>query len=544
MQTSGAGSGATLSAFNGENSAGTWTLLLVDNYPSSDDGILNELCLRFFTNVQAVLPNAIQSLACVPTTDGAVMSWANGSPYASIELTVDGQPLATLAGSATSYTVSGMPAGAPFEVELEGFLATGGAPSCPIACTVFPQGALPPPLTEKLVFVLIDGLRYEDGLGHPTRQHVPAMDALAQQGAIIEPFLNQGATVTSRAIPALLCGSYEQPISFFDPTCGQNNIYSARPTIYEYYRQQLGRPASDCQYILGPYCPWRASFHPSYGPAYWPQWVATSGGDDANWAAAQTVLATDKPTFLTLYLPDVDSAGHSGNFTDYIDAIEHADEIVGDLWAYLQSDPEYAGKTTMIITNDHGRHWYDFAGHGDDCYGCETIELLAVGPGVKPGVVSTIQRGMPDFAPTIGALLGFTTEFADGVVMTEILAECQEDIGFGGPGGASLSVCGGDLTAGTTADVYFTGGPVDGTAIALATLALSPIPLAGGTLIDPTPDFFSVFNTNLAGAAVLTGVPGGIGPVSLFLQTVFFDPALVPLAPHVGFSNAVRIDFQ
>ncbi len=89
-------------------------------------------------------------------------------------------------------------------------------------------------------------------------------------------------------------------------------------------------------------------------------------------------------------------------------------------WARVQPDPVYAGRTTLLVTNDHGRHDYDFQGHGDDCEGCRHIQLLALGPDTPAGLISTDPRSIPDIAPTIGELLGFPTEQATGTAMTEL----------------------------------------------------------------------------------------------------------------------------
>ena len=122
----------------------------------------------------------------------------------------------------------------------------------------------------------------------------------------------------------------------------------------------------------------------------------------------------------------MDHGGHSGDWDEYIAAIESADAIVGELWDWLGNDPVYAGRTTMIVTNDHGRHTDDFQGHGDGCAGCRAIQLLAIGPGIKVGHVSNVERTILDIAPTIGALLGMHTEYTSGEVMTEILVVEQD----------------------------------------------------------------------------------------------------------------------
>jgi hypothetical protein len=93
------------------------------------------------------------------------------------------------------------------------------------------------------------------------------------------------------------------------------------------------------------------------------------------------------------------------------------------LWNYVESDSVYAGKTTMFVTNDHGRHTDDFSGHDCECEGCRTVQLLAVGPDIKQGMVSNVPRTICDITPTIGEIMGFPTETATGSVMHEILSQ-------------------------------------------------------------------------------------------------------------------------
>ena len=45
---------------------------------------------------------------------------------------------------------------------------------------------------------------------------------------------------------------------------------------------------------------------------------------------------------------------------------------------------------------------------------------MAVGPDVEVGLVSDIQRSIPDITPTIGELMGFTADFATGTAMIEL----------------------------------------------------------------------------------------------------------------------------
>ena len=276
--------------------------------------------------------------------------------------------------------------------------------------------------TERAVLVIIDGLRYSEGLGDDNHTYVPRMAALAEEGALVGDFQNDGITYTSRAIPAIWCGAWTEVNTFSDPFCdGTNNNTSELPTIFEYYRKALERPANDCIYTLKDLCSWKASLDPDYGMDYWPLYHEAGASDIDVWHETEQVIADYSPHFLMMYLADVDHEGHGGNWDNYLHAISVADSLVGELWDVLQADTAYAGKTTMFVTNDHGRHDYNFSGHGDDCMGCRQIQLLAIGPDIYSGMVSDVPRTIPDITPTIGELLGFATEGATGSPMFELL---------------------------------------------------------------------------------------------------------------------------
>jgi hypothetical protein len=279
--------------------------------------------------------------------------------------------------------------------------------------------------TQHVCLVVIDGLRYSEGLGDPSHTYVPEMYALSQQGTIIEPFINDGITYTARAIPAIWCGAWTEVHSFSDPACGgRPNNYCELPTIFEYYRKLLSKPETDCIYVLGDVgCPWKASFSAGYGTAYWPLYHSEGGSDLYVWYEAESIVGALHPSFFLIYLSGVDHGGHSGSWDYYTSSIAVADSVVGMLWDWLQADPFYAGVTTMFVTNDHGRHTHDFSGHGDACDGCRTIQLLAVGPDIKQDFVSATPRSIPDITPSIGALLGFEAEHSTGQVMTEIFRD-------------------------------------------------------------------------------------------------------------------------
>jgi hypothetical protein len=129
----------------------------------------------------------------------------------------------------------------------------------------------------------------------------------------------------------------------------------------------------------------------------------------------------------------------------------------------------------------------------------------------------------------------------DDLSVTRLLcdAACQQDIGFGGPGSMSLSICGEPLSAGNSATLAIGGAPAGGAVYLFVSLNSLPTPFKGGTLV-PVPVALSVqFSANGAGE-VSALVPGGGGPFTIYLQALAPDGAQT-----LGYalSNALEVQF-
>lgn len=83
-------------------------------------------------------------------------------------------------------------------------------------------------------------------------------------------------------------------------------------------------------------------------------------------------------------------------------------------------------RTTLFITNDHGRHLdghkNGFINHGDGCEGCRHIALLAMGPDFKKDVVIGNQGEMIDISKTISRMMGFDMPTSKGRLLNELFA--------------------------------------------------------------------------------------------------------------------------
>jgi len=274
----------------------------------------------------------------------------------------------------------------------------------------------------KVVVIMIDGARYSETFGDSMHTYIPKMWNLLSEGTLIDSFYNDSLTSTRYAHPALWCGCWtEVPDTVYN---GSWTIYMKEPTIFEYFRKQKNMSCDECFYVLK-YHPvlWLQSFHPSYGPNYWPH--SHSAGYNDYDVATQTewVMDTYHPRFIWTYLTGVDDAGHSGVWSNYLNAIQIGDSIVGRLWNKIQSDSFYHNSTYLFVTNDHGRHddlHGGFTNHGCGCEGCRHILFLSLGPNIKSHNVSSQYRCIPDLAVTISAIFGLNPECATGDVMEEI----------------------------------------------------------------------------------------------------------------------------
>lgn len=114
------------------------------------------------------------------------------------------------------------------------------------------------------------------------------------------------------------------------------------------------------------------------------------------------------PRVLYVAYGETDDFAHGGDYQAYLEAAHRTDSFIRDLWEYAQSDPQYAGKTTILVTTDHGRGERDaWTGHGSDVTGADAIWIAALGPDTPArGVVESCALEQNQVAATVAALLG------------------------------------------------------------------------------------------------------------------------------------------
>jgi hypothetical protein len=71
--------------------------------------------------------------------------------------------------------------------------------------------------------------------------------------------------------------------------------------------------------------------------------------------AAMHILRTQRPRAMFVSYDETDDFAHDGDYAQYLMAAHRADGFLRELWETVQADRAYAGRTTIIVTVDHGR---------------------------------------------------------------------------------------------------------------------------------------------------------------------------------------------
>ena len=125
--------------------------------------------------------------------------------------------------------------------------------------------------------------------------------------------------------------------------------------------------------------------------------------------AALESLGTSRPRVLYIMLGEGDEWAHAGRYDLYLDAALRSDRFIQRVWNTLQSIPEYANRTTLLVTTDHGRGatTSDWSDHGRKVPAAESTWMAALGPGIAPlGVRASVTVTTSQLAATIAAVVG------------------------------------------------------------------------------------------------------------------------------------------
>jgi len=162
-----------------------------------------------------------------------------------------------------------------------------------------------------------------------------------------------------------------------------------------------------------------------------PHYLGDTRIDFMTFEFGKEYLKEYKPRVLYLAFDETDDMAHAGNYKMYLSQAHQEDAYLQELWQYIQTDPAYKNKTTLIITCDHGRGDVSpdaWRSHGSMIKNSEQTWLAVIGPDTPAdGIIQTQTTTYhKQLAQTIAMLLGFdfkknaNHEVADAIESTMI----------------------------------------------------------------------------------------------------------------------------
>jgi hypothetical protein len=145
---------------------------------------------------------------------------------------------------------------------------------------------------------------------------------------------------------------------------------------------------------------------------------------------AKEVLAAFKPRVITIQMLGLDDAHADHGFwnydTDYEEYLQHisaTDEMIGNLWDFIQKDPYFSKTTSLFVRPECGRddevNIYGQLHHSPGNYYAHYVWMLAAGPDIKKGQVVTETVNRRDICPTLTyAISGGKSPWSTGSVRT------------------------------------------------------------------------------------------------------------------------------
>jgi hypothetical protein len=148
-----------------------------------------------------------------------------------------------------------------------------------------------------------------------------------------------------------------------------------------------------------------------------------TSGDELTFFMSREIMRKFAPQVLTVVFSDVEAA-HFGSYALHLSGIRSADRLTHQLWQEIEANPEYRGKTTMVILPEFGRdpdgsNTNGFFNHRANTDSTRETWMMTLGAAVdKPQVVERPIRHI-DLCPTLASLLGCDSVDAQGSLLKE-----------------------------------------------------------------------------------------------------------------------------
>ena len=125
---------------------------------------------------------------------------------------------------------------------------------------------------------------------------------------------------------------------------------------------------------------------------------------------AMEYLRRARPRVLYIGFDETDDFAHEKKYGAYVRAARRTDDMIRELWQWVQSTDGYRDQTVLLLTTDHGRgHGEAFANHSKEVDGAQHIWLAMFGPGIPPRGASAArgQIYQNQIAATVARFFGF-----------------------------------------------------------------------------------------------------------------------------------------
>jgi hypothetical protein len=148
-----------------------------------------------------------------------------------------------------------------------------------------------------------------------------------------------------------------------------------------------------------------------------------TSGDELTFFMTREVMRKFSPRLLVVAFSDVEVA-HFGSYALHLSGIRTADRLAYQLWQEVEANPEYQGRTTMVILPEFGRDpdgsmTNGFFNHRANEESTRNTWMMVLGAAVdKPQIVDRPIRHV-DLCPTLAGLLGYAPLDSQGAMLRE-----------------------------------------------------------------------------------------------------------------------------
>ena len=149
-----------------------------------------------------------------------------------------------------------------------------------------------------------------------------------------------------------------------------------------------------------------------------------TSGDELTFFMSREIMRKFSPQLLVVAFSDVEAA-HFGSYSLHVSGIRTADRLAHELWKEVEANPDYRGKTTLVILPEFGRDpdgstTNGFFNHRANEESTRDTWMMVLGAGIdKPQIIERPIRHI-DLCPSLASLLGCPPMSMQGSTLREI----------------------------------------------------------------------------------------------------------------------------